>query len=152
MERLRKHYLFNLIGNPADTTIAIANVLFGGLVERFPGLRWCFVHGGGVAPYLVGRWDHGWRMRAVTREMTPDSLPSELLAGFWYDCLVHDPRTLRYLAEIVGWDRIMLGSDCPFDMGCEDPIGFVGAADLPVDVRERVLNANAVGFLRPADP
>jgi aminocarboxymuconate-semialdehyde decarboxylase len=151
MERLRSHYLFNLIGNPFDTTIAIANVVFGGMVERHPELRWGFVHGGGVAPYLLGRWDHGWHVREVTRELIPDVLPSELLAGFWYDCLVHDVRTLRYLAEVVGWDRIMLGSDCPFDMGCVDPVGFATSTDLSSDVAPMVLGANAERFLRSPD-
>lgn len=148
MERLRKHYLFNLIGNPVDTTIAIANVVFGGLADLYPELRWGFVHGGGVAPYLAGRWDHGWHQRVVTRELIPDALPSEILKRFWYDCIVHDDRTLTYLADSVGWDRIMLGSDCPFDMGYTDPVRFVdGSADAQTH-RHALLNDNAEQFLR----
>ena len=148
-ERLQKHYLFNLIGNPVDTTIAIANVLFGGLVEKYPKLRWGFVHGGGVAPYLVGRWDHGWRQRAVTRELIPHQLPSELLQHFWYDHIVHDKRALHYLADVVGWDRIMIGSDCPFDMGYVDPVDFLDATDIAPEHRSLVLETNADTFLRP---
>ena len=147
-ERLQKHYLFNLIGNPVDTTIAIANVLFGGLVQQYPKLRWGFVHGGGVAPYLVGRWDHGWHQRAVTRELIPGTLPSELLRGFWYDCLVHDSRTMRYLAEVAGWDRVLLGSDCPFDMGYVDPVAFIDNLDIDAERREAALSGNATQFLR----
>lgn len=147
-ERLTKHYLFNLVGNPADTTIAVANVVFGGVLDRFPGLRWGFVHGGGVAPYLIGRWDHGWRRRAVTRERIPDRLPSELLRRCWFDCLVHEVATLRYLGDLVGWDRIMLGSDYPFDMGLTDPVGFVDQVGLPAEERAGVLSGNAAGFLR----
>jgi aminocarboxymuconate-semialdehyde decarboxylase len=147
-ERLSKHYLFNLIGNPADTTIAIANVVFGGVLDRYPLLRWGFVHGGGVAPYLAGRWDHGWRRREVTRERIPESLPSELLKRCWFDCLVHEPATLRYLGDLVGWDRIMLGSDYPFDMGLTDPVGFVERVGLPSEEREAVLSGNSETFLR----
>lgn len=148
-ERLSKHYLFNLVGNPVDTTIAIANVVFGGLVDRYPKLRWGFVHGGGVAPYLAGRWDHGWHKRAVSRELIPDALPSEILSTFWYDCIVHDTRTLVYLADCVGWDRIMLGSDCPFDMGVVDPVSFIDEIPEAVPHRDALLETNATNFLRP---
>lgn len=147
-ERLSRHYLFNLIGNPVDTTIALANVLFGGLIDRYPNLRWGFVHGGGVSPYLVGRWDHGWHQRDVTRELIPHQMPSELMARFWFDCIVHDHRTLGYLAEIVGWDKVMVGSDCPFDMGYRDPVAFVDGAGLTPAVRDAVLSVNANAFLR----
>ncbi len=147
MDRLRKHYLFNLIGNPIDTTIAMANVVFGGLVDRYPALRWGFVHGGGVAPYLVGRWDHGWHQREVTRALIPGKLPSELLRTFWYDCIVHDPRTLAYLGEVVGWERLMIGSDCPFDMGYVDPVAFMDHAPAQAS-RRALLSDNATDFLR----
>lgn len=148
-ERLSKHYLFNLIGNPADTTIAVSNVVFGGLLDRHPGLRWGFVHGGGVAPYLIGRWDHGWRRREVTRQNIPEALPSALLRRCWFDCLVHEPATLRYLGDLVGWDRIMLGSDYPFDMGLTDPVGFVDRMGPTPEQRAAVLSTNADAFLRP---
>lgn len=148
-DRLTRHYLFNLIGNPVDTTIAIGNVVFGGLVDRFPNLRWGFVHGGGVAPYLAGRWDHGWSKREVTRQHIPETLPSDVLSRFWFDCLVHRPEALAFLGDLVGWDRIMLGSDYPFDMGLRDPVGFVDTLALPTDEREAVMSHNAERFLRP---
>lgn len=148
-ERLQNHYLFNLIGNPFDTTIAIGNVVFGGLLERFGGLRWCFVHGGGVAPYLAGRWDHGYDQRAVTRADIPDTLPSELLGQLWFDCLVHRPAAVNFLADLVGWDRIMVGTDYPFDMGMTDPVGFIDSVQMSPAEREGVLSRNAENFLRP---
>lgn len=148
-DRLQSHYLFNLIGNPVDTTIAIGNVVFGGVLQRFPGLRWCFVHGGGVAPYLAGRWDHGWHQRAVTRENIPDALPSELLGQLWFDCLVHRPAAVNFLADLVGWERIMIGTDYPFDMGMTDPVGFIESVDMTDGQREAVLARNAEVFLRP---
>ncbi len=148
-ERLKKHYLFNLIGNPADTTIAIGNVVFGGLLDAYPGLRWGFVHGGGVAPYLIGRWDHGWRQRAVTREKIPETLPSQLLRRLWFDCLVHQPAALRFLSGLVGWDRILLGTDYPFDMGLPDPLGFIARVGLESTDRSALLAQNPARFLRP---
>ncbi len=147
--RLSRHYLFNLIGNPADTTIAIGQVIFGGLLDRYPNLRWAFVHGGGVAPYLLGRWDHGWARRPVSREDIPHTQPSTLFRRLWFDCLVHDPRSLRYLAEVVGWDRIMLGTDYPFDMGLDEPLEFIGRVALSDIERKALLSNNAVEFLRP---
>jgi aminocarboxymuconate-semialdehyde decarboxylase len=148
-DRLQKHYLFNLIGNPADTTIAISNVVFGGLLDLYPSLKWGFVHGGGVAPYLMGRWDHGWRQRATTREKIEHTPPSELVRRLWFDCLVHDSQTLHFLADRVGWDRIMLGTDYPFDMGYQDPMGFIDSARLDAGRRAAVLNENPARFLRP---
>lgn len=147
-ERLGSHYLFNLIGNPVDSTIAIGDVVFGGLLDRYPGLRWCFVHGGGVAPYLLGRWDHGWRMREVTRELIPDALPSELLRRCWFDTLTHSGPALQLLAEAVGWDRIVLGTDYPFDMGVTDPVGFLSGAVADSEIRTAVATTNQQAFLR----
>ncbi len=147
-ERLGSHYLFNLIGNPVDTTVAIGDVVFGGLLDRYPALRWCFVHGGGVAPYLLGRWDHGWRMREVTRELIPDALPSELLRRCWFDSLTHSGAALEFLGRTVGWDRVMLGTDYPFDMGVTDPVGFLAGAVADPEVRAAVATTNHETFLR----
>jgi aminocarboxymuconate-semialdehyde decarboxylase len=147
-ERLGSHYLFNLIGNPVDSTIAIGDVVFGGLLDRYAGLRWGFVHGGGVAPYLLGRWDHGWQMRATTRELIPDALPSELLRRCWFDTVTHSGAALQFLGETVGWDRIVLGTDYPFDMGVIDPVAFVGSAVADPDLRSAIVGTNQSAFLR----
>jgi aminocarboxymuconate-semialdehyde decarboxylase len=147
-DRLGSHYLFNLIGNPVDSTIAIGDVVFGGLLDKFPGLRWGFVHGGGVAPYLLGRWDHGWHMREVTRQLIPDALPSELLRRCWFDTVTHSGTALEFLGATVGWDRIVLGTDYPFDMGVTDPVGFVDSAVADPDVRSAIAGTNQRAFLR----
>jgi aminocarboxymuconate-semialdehyde decarboxylase len=147
-ERLGSHYLFNLIGNPVDSTIAIGDVVFGGLLDRFPRLRWGFVHGGGVAPYLLGRWDHGWHMREITRESIPDTLPSELLRRCWFDTLTHSGPALEFLGRAVGWDRIVLGTDYPFDMGVTDPMGFLTRAVEDPEIRAAVTTTNHQAFLR----
>ncbi len=146
-ERLRSYYLQNFVGNPTDSTIAIASLIFGGVLERHPGLRFCFVHGGGFAPYQIGRWDHGWRCRpeAQTVISTP---PSEYFAKLFFDSLTHDRLSLEFLGSRVGWDHVVLGSDYQFDMADKDPVSSVRALGLPADVEAQVLGGNAEHFLR----
>lgn len=148
-ERLGDYYLFNLIGNPMDSTIALASVIFGGLIDRHPTLRWCFVHGGGYAPYQLGRWDHGWAQREVARVNIAERKPSDYFRTLYFDSLTHDGAALRFLAGIVGWDRILLGSDYPFDMGDHDCVSGVHRLGLGAETEDGVLSANAERFLRP---
>lgn len=147
--RLNQFYLQNLVGLPMESTIAAARLIFGGVLERHPDLRFGFVHGGGFSPYQVGRWDHGWGVRPEPREHIPDSPPSTYYGRLWFDTLTHDPASLTFLGERVGWQQVMLGSDYPFDMAEDDPVAKVEAAQLqPADL-ERVLKTNADRFLRP---
>jgi aminocarboxymuconate-semialdehyde decarboxylase len=144
--RMRSHYLHNLVGNPLDSTIAIASLIFGGVTDRFPGLRFCFVHGGGFAPYQIGRWDHGWAHRAESRGI--DRPPSEYLQGMYFDTLTHDPLSLRFLGQRAGWDHVVLGSDYPFDMATPDPVRAVEEVVLDPDSLRAVLEGNAEALLR----
>ena len=148
-DRMKSHYLQNLIGNPLDSTIAIASLIFGGVAARHPGLRFCFVHGGGFAPYQIGRWDHGSRCRPEPRTGTSDS-PSDLLARMYFDTLTHDQLALRFLGERVGWSHVVLGSDYPFDMATPDPVRAVRDLGLRPDDEHQVLEGNATRLLRPA--
>ena len=122
-----RHFLGNLVGNPAETTVAIGHLVFGGVVERHPGVRFCFVHGGGFAPYQVGRWDHAYRQNARGAAARLGRLPSELLRTMWFDTVVHAPEALRHLLDVVGDERVVLGSDHPFEMGDPDPVGSLAA-------------------------
>ncbi|WP_328418454.1 amidohydrolase [Micromonospora sp. NBC_00389] len=146
-ERLTSYYLQNFVGNPTDSTIAIASLIFGGVLERHPALRFCFVHGGGFAPYQIGRWDHGWRCRpeAQTVISTP---PSEYFARLFFDSLTHDRMSLQFLGERVGWDHVLLGSDYRFDMADGDPVGSVRSLGLDAALEAQVLGGNAERFLR----
>ncbi|WP_193614755.1 amidohydrolase family protein [Nocardioides lijunqiniae] len=114
------HYLANLVGNPVETATAVASVLLGGVLEELPGLRICFVHGGGCAPALVGRWRHGWQERADVRAASTRP-PHETIRDLWFDTLTHDPAALRLLRDNAGDERLMVGSDYPFDMGVPRP-------------------------------
>jgi aminocarboxymuconate-semialdehyde decarboxylase len=146
-DRLQRYYLTNLIGNPLDTTIAIASVVFSGLLDRHPNLKICFAHGGGFAPYQRGRFDHGWRRRSDARGAI-ERPPSEYLQRLYFDTILHDAAALDYLIRAFGSDHVLLGTDYPFDMGPDDLIGPIG--DLPglgqAD-RDAIMGGNAARLL-----
>ena len=118
--RLDCYYLTNLIGNPLETTIMVANLMFSGALDELPRLKLLLAHGGGFVPYQIGRFVHGHRVRPETRAQTSSS-PKEMLKRFWFDTITHDPQALRYLIDLVGPERVVLGTDAPFDMGDENP-------------------------------
>jgi aminocarboxymuconate-semialdehyde decarboxylase len=143
-----RHFLGNLVGNPAETTIAIGHLVFGGVVERHPGVRFCFVHGGGFAPYQVGRWDHAFAHDARGAATLLRRRPSELLAGMWFDTVVHDTTALSHLLAVVGAEQVVLGSDHPFEMGDPDPCATVRSVPAIDEVTVRqVLSGNALALL-----
>jgi aminocarboxymuconate-semialdehyde decarboxylase len=114
--RLGNFYLSNFLGNPFDTAVAASYLVFGGVLDRFPKLEVCLPHAGGALPYLVGRLTHGQRMRPETKGVARRPFET-YLKRFTYDTISHSPTLLRFLIELVGADRVMLGSDYCFDMG-----------------------------------
>ncbi len=135
-ERLTKYYLRNLLGNPVETAQALACLAFGGVIERFPHIRFIAAHGGGVAPFVIGRWEHGAQVRPELAHL-PAS-PLELLRHTYVDSIVHGVPELLYLIEIMGAERIVLGSDAPFDMGPQKPAALFEAT-LSDEVRQLIL-------------
>ena len=119
----RSYYLKNLCGNPYDTGIAAAHLIFGGVLDRFPKLEFNLPHAGGTMPGLIGRWDHGTKVRPELKHMKRP--PSEYLRRFTYDTIGHDDRINANLVRLVGADRVTLGSDYCFDMGLDDPLATV---------------------------
>ncbi|MBI3212345.1 MAG: amidohydrolase family protein [Mycobacterium sp.] len=117
------YYLTNLIGNPVESTTAVASLILSGLKAELPGLRICFVHGGGCAPGLVGRWTHGWTMREDVRRATTRP-PQEAFAELFFDTVTHDARLLQFLCDVAGPEHVVCGSDYPFDMAEADPARF----------------------------
>ncbi len=136
------YYLTNLIGNPVESATAAAALTLGGVIDELPRLRICLVHGGGCAPALVGRWQHGWQHRADVRA-GGSRAPREAFTELWFDTLTHDVAALRLLAAHADPQRLMCGSDYPFDMGTPDPLYLSHAADID----DAVLEANARVFL-----
>jgi aminocarboxymuconate-semialdehyde decarboxylase len=145
-QRLTSYYLHNLLGNPFDTAVAAANLIFSGLLDRFPKLNICLPHAGGAFPYLIGRLNHGWKVREECRALKKP--PLSYLRRFTYDTISHAPESLRYLIDLVGADRVMLGSDYCFDMGYERPVQVVTALKLSSSDQEKILGGNAARLLR----
>jgi aminocarboxymuconate-semialdehyde decarboxylase len=138
---LRDHYMANVVGNPMDTAIAAAHLVLSGTMEALPGLRVLLAHGGGVVPELRGRMDHGSRVRP---EIDLPKLPSDYLEHFYYDAITHDATLLRELVAWVGHERVLLGSDYPFDMGPQRPAEEVREAKLGAAAESAILGGNAV--------
>jgi aminocarboxymuconate-semialdehyde decarboxylase len=147
-ERLQPYYLHNFIGNPTDSAIAAAHLVFGGVLDRFPRLEVCLPHAGGSVPYLAGRLTHGQKVRPETRGVAKKPFAG-YLRRFTYDTLSHSPEALKYLIRLVGVDRVMLGSDYCFDMGYERPREIVTKAlGLKTAEQARILRTNAARLLR----
>lgn len=117
------YYLANLIGNPTETATAVAALILSGRKDELHGLRICFVHGGGCAPGLLGRWTHGWRTRAdVSARLSRP--PQEVFGDLYFDTVTHGEHQLALLCELAGTDKVVCGSDYPFDMAEVDPARF----------------------------
>ena len=145
-ERLTPYYLSNLIGNPAETTVALAHLIFSGIFDRHPKLKVVAAHGGGYFPFYTARFDHGWRVRPEAH--TCANAPSSYLKKIWFDALVYEPGQLEYLIRRAGAGNVVLGTDFPFDMGMEDPIGLLNSvAGLTDDERSMIRGANAAHLL-----
>lgn len=119
--RLGGHYLLNLIGMPTESATALANLVLSGGMEAIPGLRICFVHGGGSFPYLLGRLSKGWDVRPETRAGTATP-PDRQLDRVFFDSLTHSPLALRYLIDLVGSPNVVVGTDAPFDVEEPQPL------------------------------
>lgn len=118
-----EYYLTNLIGNPVESATAVASLILSGVKDSLPGLRICFVHGGGCAPGLLGRWTHGWTTRKdVSRATTRP--PQDAFAELYFDTVTHDAPQLQLLCELAGAEKVVCGSDYPFDMAESNPARF----------------------------
>jgi len=147
-ERMVKYWLRWLVGMPTETTLAICSLLFSGVLERLPGLRIAFAHGGGSFPGTLGRIEHGFDVRPDLCAVDNDRSPREYLGRIYFDSLVHDAAALRYLIDLVGVDRICLGSDYPFPLGEHRPGSLIESLDgLSEADRQRLLAGTALEFL-----
>ena len=146
-DRMRSYYLRNFLGNPYDTGIAASSLLFGGVMDAFPRLEVILPHAGGTFPALIGRMDHGTTVRPETKHMKKP--PSEYLRRFHYDTISHHKPMMKYLVELVGADRVVLGSDHPADMSYVRPVDFVDKlTEFSARERDMILGGNAQRLLR----
>ncbi|WP_328380160.1 amidohydrolase [Streptomyces sp. NBC_00440] len=145
-ERLDQWYLSNSVGQPTENAVALSHLIFSGALDRHPGLKVIAAHGGGYLPTHIGRADHAWTTRTDAGSGCAH-LPSSYLKRLYFDSLVHDPYVLRELVRAAGADRVLLGSDFPFDMGTEDPLSALRAARLPDAAFHAVRGGNAAALL-----
>ncbi len=141
--RLDCYYLTNLIGNPLDTTIMVGKLMFSGALDELKDIRILLAHGGGFLPYQIGRFVHGHKVRPDTAAVTKTD-PMKMFRRFYFDALTHSPEAVRHLIDVVGADRVMLGTDAPFDMGEEHPVDQLDATPrLTPAEREAICGNNA---------
>ena len=145
-ERLTRYYFPLIVGNPLETALAASKLIYGGVLERLPALRVCFAHGGGAFPFTLARLDHGWKVRPEGPAAIPRP-PREYAKHLYFDSLTLSAANLRFLVEQFGADRVVIGSDYPFDMGSDDPVAAVGEAELPAAAREQIEGGTAARFL-----
>ncbi|HWM49215.1 MAG TPA: amidohydrolase family protein [Xanthobacteraceae bacterium] len=145
-ERLAKFYLSNFLGNPFDSAIAACHLIFGGVLDRHPNLQFNLPHAGGALPGLIGRIDHGWKVRPETKHLA--QAPSTYLRRFTYDTITHSAPILQFLISQVGADRVMIGSDYCFDMGYERPVQVLDELGLKDEERKLILGGTAAAILK----
>ena len=140
--RLNRYHLANTIGNLVDRAVTFASFVFGGVMDKCPGLKVCLAHGGGYTCFGAGRMDRGWQVRSEAREHISQP-PSAYLDKFYYDCLTHSEPALRMLIDSVGIDRVIFGTDWPADMAIDWPVSWVLSLEsLTQEEKEAILWKN----------
>ncbi len=144
---MQKYWLPWLVGMPAETARAITSMIFGGVFRKFPRLRVAFAHGGGSFPFTIGRIEHGFNVRPDLCAIDNDVNPREYLGKFWIDALVHDPKTLDYVMDVIGEDRICMGSDYPFPLGEHRPGALINSMNYTDTQKQQLLWDNGMKWL-----
>jgi aminocarboxymuconate-semialdehyde decarboxylase len=145
---MMKYWLPWLVGMPAETARAICSLIFGGVMEKYPNLKFAFAHGGGSFPATVGRVEHGWKVRPDLCAIDNPINPRDYLGKFWVDSLVHDEVSFDVLMKTVGEDKICVGSDYPFPLGEHRPGELVESMDIPVEIKQKMMFENAMNWLK----
>ncbi len=146
-QRLGSYYLTNLLGNPFESAIAAAHLIFGGVLDRFPKLVVCLPHSGGAFPWLVGRLNRGWEKRADLKHIK--HAPVEYLRRFYYDTVGYSDHVLEYLVKVIGADRVLMGSDYCFPIAYEQPVKIVADhSTLDAKAKRDIVEGNARRLLR----
>jgi len=146
MGQMQDYCLHNLIGYPFITSLAIGSLIFGGVLEDFPKLKFCFAHDGGFAPYQRGRMEHGYKVKAECRGKISRP-PSEYFKLLHFDTITHYIPALEYLIKTAGIDKVLLGSDYPFDVADSDPVETVNRLNISNAEKKKIWGENAVKLL-----
>jgi aminocarboxymuconate-semialdehyde decarboxylase len=146
-KRLEPYFMTNVVGQPLETTLALAQMIFGGVFERFPRLKVLAVHGGGFLPFYLGRFEQAYRERKECR-VHIQRPPKDYVKQIYFDTVVFEPEAIAYLVALVGVDHVLMGSDRPFDMGDNDPVGLVRRVPgLSPEDQAKILGGNAQALL-----
>jgi aminocarboxymuconate-semialdehyde decarboxylase len=146
-ERMGLYWLPWLVGMPAETALSICSMIFGGVFERLPTLRVAFAHGGGAFPGIVGRLEHGFNVRPDIVATSNERNPRDYIGQFFVDSLVHEPAMLAYMVDLMGSNRIALGSDYPFPLGEHHPGKMIEGMPLDAKTRADLLAGSALEWL-----
>jgi aminocarboxymuconate-semialdehyde decarboxylase len=147
-DRMTSYFLNNLVGNPLDTTIAAASLIFGGVADRHPNLRVVLVHGGGCFPYLIGRLQWGYERYPQHMGDGLKKSPVGYLSWFYYDHLLYNTGNIKHLIEMVGLERILLGTDYPFPIEDPDPVTTIEKLRLSPEARQTIFETNPQRLFR----
>lgn len=146
-EYMEKYWLPWLVGMPAETARAAASLIFGGVFERYPKLRVCFAHAGGSLLSTIGRLEHGFHCRPDLVAVHNDVNPRDYLGKFWVDSITHDPAFLKYVIDLIGSDKVCLGSDYPFPLGDLEIGKFISEMELPQEDIDHIFFQSALDWL-----
>ncbi|GAA0856251.1 amidohydrolase family protein [Aliiglaciecola litoralis] len=146
-EKMPKYWLPWLVGMPAESSLAICSMIFGGVLHRLPNLKVAFAHGGGSFPATIGRIEHGFNVRPDLCAVDCDINPREFLSKIYLDSLVHDKLALNYLIDLMGADRIALGTDYPFPLGELEPGKLIESSGFSGDIKNQLLHGTALDWL-----
>ena len=144
--RMKEHFLTNVIGNPLDTTFALAHLVYGGVLERYPKLKFVAAHGGGYMGHYPARMDHAYRVRPECHDHIKRP-PSYYMKKVYYDTMVFDETQLEHLVNLWGADHVVIGTDYPYDMGYYKPVEFVNGAKLTRAQKDQIIGGNAAKLL-----
>ncbi|MEI2748318.1 MAG: amidohydrolase family protein [Ferruginibacter sp.] len=145
--QMQQYWLPWLVGMPAETSRAICSLIFSGAMEKFPNLRLAFAHGGGSFPLTIGRIEHGFNVRPDLVAIHNPNNPRNYIGKFWIDSLVHDPKAMQYIIDVMGEDKICLGSDYPFPLGEHRPGELIDQMDISNEMKEKLFSRNAFEWL-----
>lgn len=145
-DRLAAYHLNNIIGNPLDTTVALAHLIYGGVLDTYPDLKICVAHGGGMMPAYAGRFDHAFHARSDCHAHCRHE-PSHYLRRMFFDTVVFDPEQVESLVRRYGASQVLLGTDYPYDMGDGQPLGLLARTKLDPQARAAIAGGNAARLL-----
>ncbi len=146
-EKMQKYWMPWLVGMPAESSLAICSMIFGGVLERLPNLRVAFAHGGGSFPATLGRIEHAYEVRPDLMRVDNPHHPRKYLEQIYLDTLVHDPKMLEYLVDLMGPQKLALGTDYPFPLGELEPGKLIESMNYDKTISDRLLHGTALEWL-----